>query len=104
MFRDLCPIRVIQMKRPRFTLEQQAGASMGRMPASKPLRPNPGRIWVLGDYRQTITVVRSLTRAGYAVPLSSGDARNSTARQYRKQLAGAIAKRMKLPSPQAVAQ
>jgi biotin carboxylase len=39
-----------------------------------------GRVLVLGDYRQTITVVRSLARAGYEVILGTSDARSSTAR------------------------
>jgi len=39
-----------------------------------------GRVLVLGDYRQTITVVRSLARAGYEVILGTSDTRSSTAR------------------------
>jgi predicted ATP-grasp superfamily ATP-dependent carboligase len=39
-----------------------------------------GRVLVLGDYRQTVTVVRSLARAGYEVTLGTDDARSSTAR------------------------
>jgi biotin carboxylase len=38
-----------------------------------------GRVLVLGDYRQTITVVRSLARAGYEVILGTDDPRSSTA-------------------------
>jgi predicted ATP-grasp superfamily ATP-dependent carboligase len=38
------------------------------------------RVLVLGDYRQTITVVRSLARAGYQVLLGTGDADSFTAR------------------------
>ena len=45
----------------------------------KPLPPLAGRILVLGDYRQTITVVRSLSRAGYAVTLGTDNPRSSTA-------------------------
>src|SRR5687767_3333972 len=37
------------------------------------------RVLVLGDYRQTVTVVRSLARAGYEVTLGTGDPRSSTA-------------------------
>jgi len=37
-------------------------------------------VLVLGDYRQTITVVRSLGRAGYRVILGCGDPESSTAR------------------------
>ena len=37
------------------------------------------RVLVLGDYRQTVTVVRSLGRAGYSVTLGTDDARSSTA-------------------------
>src|SRR5262249_38778373 len=39
-----------------------------------------GRVLVLGDYRQTITVVRSLARAGYEVILGTSDPRSSTTR------------------------
>jgi predicted ATP-grasp superfamily ATP-dependent carboligase len=39
-----------------------------------------GRVLVLGDYRQTITVIRSLARAGYQVTLGTNDPRSSTAR------------------------
>jgi hypothetical protein len=38
----------------------------------------PGRVLVLGDYRQTITVVRSLGRAGLEVTLGTDQARSST--------------------------
>lgn len=38
------------------------------------------RVLVLGDYRQTVTVVRSLGRAGLTVVLGSSDARSYTAR------------------------
>lgn len=38
------------------------------------------RVLVLGDYRQTITVVRSLARAGYEVILGTGDPDSPTAR------------------------
>jgi hypothetical protein len=38
----------------------------------------PGRVLVLGDYRQTITVVRSLGRAGFEVTLGTAQARSST--------------------------
>ncbi|MDF3010856.1 MAG: carbamoyl phosphate synthase-like protein [Burkholderiales bacterium] len=38
------------------------------------------RVLVLGDYRQTITVVRSLARAGYQVILGTGDPDSFTAR------------------------
>lgn len=38
-----------------------------------------GRVLVLGDYRQTVTVVRSLARAGYEVTLGTDDPRSSTA-------------------------
>ncbi len=37
------------------------------------------RVLVLGDYRQTITVVRSLARAGYGVILGTSDPHSSTA-------------------------
>ena len=37
------------------------------------------RVLVLGDYRQTITVVRSLARAGFEVLLGTDDPRSSTA-------------------------
>src|SRR4051812_39330346 len=37
------------------------------------------RVLVLGDYRQTVTVVRSLARAGYAVVLGTDDPASSTA-------------------------
>lgn len=37
-----------------------------------------GRVLVLGDYRQTVTVVRSLGRAGFEVILGSDDAAGST--------------------------
>lgn len=37
-----------------------------------------GRALVLGDYRQTLTIVRSLGRAGFEVILGTGDARAST--------------------------
>jgi len=37
------------------------------------------RVLVLGDYRQTVTVVRSLARAGYSITLGTHDARSSTA-------------------------
>lgn len=37
------------------------------------------RVLVLGDYRQTVTVVRSLARAGYSITLGTDDARSSTA-------------------------
>lgn len=37
------------------------------------------RVLVLGDYRQTITVVRSLARAGFEVILGTDDPRSSTA-------------------------
>jgi carbamoylphosphate synthase large subunit len=36
-------------------------------------------VLVLGDYRQTVTVVRSLARAGYEVTLGTDDPRSSTA-------------------------
>src|SRR3954470_1527854 len=39
-----------------------------------------GRVLVLGDYRQTVTVVRSLARAGYEVTLGTDDPGSSTAR------------------------
>jgi predicted ATP-grasp superfamily ATP-dependent carboligase len=39
----------------------------------------PGRVLVLGDYRQTITVVRSLGRAGFEVTLGTDQAYSSTA-------------------------
>ncbi len=38
-----------------------------------------GRVLVLGDYRQTVTVVRSLGRAGFEVTLGTEFARSSTA-------------------------
>ncbi len=38
-----------------------------------------GRVLVLGDYRQTVTVVRSLGRAGFEVTLGTQDRRSSTA-------------------------
>src|SRR5574340_939896 len=38
-----------------------------------------GRVLVLGDYRQTVTVVRSLGRAGFEVTLGTEYARSSTA-------------------------
>jgi biotin carboxylase len=38
------------------------------------------RVLVLGDYRQTVTVVRSLARAGYEVTLGTDDPASSTAR------------------------
>jgi len=38
-----------------------------------------GSVLVLGDYRQTVTVVRSLARAGYEVTLGTDDPRSSTA-------------------------
>jgi biotin carboxylase len=38
-----------------------------------------GRVLVLGDYRQTVTVVRSLGRAGFAVVLGADDAHSPTA-------------------------
>jgi biotin carboxylase len=38
-----------------------------------------GRVLVLGDYRQTVTIVRSLARAGYEVTLGTDDPRSSTA-------------------------
>lgn len=41
-------------------------------------RVEEGRVLVLGDYRQTITVVRSLGRAGYEVTLGTSDPRSST--------------------------
>ena len=37
-----------------------------------------GRVLVLGDYRQTVTVVRSLGRAGFEVTLGTEHARSST--------------------------
>lgn len=37
------------------------------------------RVLVLGDYRQTVTVARSLARAGYGVTLGTKDASSSTA-------------------------
>jgi predicted ATP-grasp superfamily ATP-dependent carboligase len=37
------------------------------------------RVLVLGDYRQTIAVIRSLARAGYSVILGSSDRHSSTA-------------------------
>jgi predicted ATP-grasp superfamily ATP-dependent carboligase len=40
---------------------------------------NCERILVLGDYRQTIVVVRSLARSGYRVSLGTGQAHGSTA-------------------------
>ena len=39
----------------------------------------PGRVLVLGDYRQTVTVVRSLARAGYEVTLGTDQVCSSTA-------------------------
>jgi predicted ATP-grasp superfamily ATP-dependent carboligase len=39
---------------------------------------NVGRVLVLGDYRQTVTVVRSLGRAGYEVTLGTDQVRSST--------------------------
>ena len=39
-----------------------------------------GRVLVLGDYRQTVTVVRSLARAGYEVTLGTDNPNSSTAR------------------------
>ena len=38
-----------------------------------------GKVLVLGDFRQTVTVVRSLARAGYQVTLGCDDPRSSTA-------------------------
>jgi predicted ATP-grasp superfamily ATP-dependent carboligase len=38
-----------------------------------------GRILVLGDFRQTVTVVRSLARAGFRITLGCDDPRSSTA-------------------------
>jgi hypothetical protein len=38
----------------------------------------PGRVLVLGDYRQTITVVRSLGRAGFEVTLGTDQTGSST--------------------------
>ncbi len=38
------------------------------------------RVLVLGDYRQTVTVVRSLGRSGHEVTLATDDRRSSTAR------------------------
>ena len=49
------------------------------MPIRKSVPANPGHILVLGDYRQTVTVVRSLARAGYTVTLGTDDTRSSTA-------------------------
>ena len=44
------------------------------------MRPMPtGKVLVLGEYRQTVTVVRSLGRAGYNVVLGSNEWRSSTA-------------------------
>jgi biotin carboxylase len=47
------------------------------------MRPGPplkfGRVLVLGDYRQTVTVVRSLGRAGFEVTLGTDQAGSSTA-------------------------
>jgi biotin carboxylase len=43
---------------------------------SAPLKP--GRVLVLGDYRQTVTVVRSLGRAGFEVTLGTDQRRSST--------------------------
>lgn len=40
---------------------------------------NRKRVLVLGDYRQTVVVVRSLSRAGYAVTLGTSNADSSTA-------------------------
>jgi predicted ATP-grasp superfamily ATP-dependent carboligase len=42
-------------------------------------RAEVGRVLVLGDYRQTVTVVRSLARAGYEVTLGTDDPHSSTA-------------------------
>ena len=42
--------------------------------------PAGARVLVLGDYRQTVTVVRSLARAGLQVVLGSSDPRSYTAR------------------------
>lgn len=39
-----------------------------------------GKVLVLGDYRQTITIVRSLARAGFRIALGSDNPRSSTAR------------------------
>lgn len=52
---------------------------MSHMQTAKPLPAHPGRILVLGDYRQTVTVVRSLARAGYAVTLGTDNPRSSAA-------------------------
>lgn len=38
-----------------------------------------GRILVLGDYRQTVTIVRSLARGGFRIALGTGEPRSSTA-------------------------
>src|SRR3954467_14252872 len=49
-----------------------------------------GSVLVLGDYRQTVTVVRSLARAGYEVTLGTDDPRSSTAfSRYLHDRAGA---------------
>jgi biotin carboxylase len=37
-----------------------------------------GRVLVLGDYRQTVTIVRSLGRAGFEVTLGTAQARSAT--------------------------
>jgi predicted ATP-grasp superfamily ATP-dependent carboligase len=37
------------------------------------------RVLVLGDYRQTVTIVRSLGRAGFRIVLGTGERRSSTA-------------------------
>ena len=39
-----------------------------------------GRVLVLGDYRQTVTAIRSLARAGYEVILGTDQPRSTTAR------------------------
>ncbi len=38
-----------------------------------------GRVFVLGDYRQTVTIVRSLARAGFRIVLGTNEWRSSTA-------------------------
>lgn len=38
-----------------------------------------GRVLVLGDYRQTVTIVRSLARAGFRIALGTNEWRSSTA-------------------------
>ena len=38
-----------------------------------------GRVLVLGDYRQTVTIVRSLARAGYRIALGTSEWHSSTA-------------------------